>query len=461
MHKHSKSDFTDIFPFLDRLILYNRLSWSIRLRWVAVTGFFFATLLAWQTLPLRLPFSEIWFILLVLAFINLLYYTVVKVYKDFSFNQELFFLYFHIILDLVFLTFLIHYSGGIENPIFLFYIFHVVLSSVVFRKRSPFAIATIALLLFAGMLIAEYSGMIAHYSLYHLDLHLNETAILLCLIVFAITVYFTAYIGTTFMTIYRNSKRIIDAKNRQLIEADKQKTRFFRYASHELKSPVIAIKSTIDGVVQSSKSCDDKRVLRLLKRASWRAGQMLEIINELMQLSQSRTRLLEDNRKKFNVIPVIRQIVDHESDAAEQKNVSIQLEISHEPVTLFGNVEDIRKIFVNLINNAVRYTPREGQVSIKVNVDIQQKNFIFVVRDTGIGIANDDLDHIFEEFYRSENAKKFVSFGTGLGLSLVKQIVQNNGGEITVDSRLGEGATFRVSLPIHAEHEHKEQSKDV
>ncbi|MBD3224398.1 MAG: hypothetical protein GF313_06690 [Caldithrix sp.] len=437
------------FPFLNRVILHGRLDWSVRLRWIAVSGYFLATIILWWFTEFQLPYKQIWIILAVLGAINLIYYAINAIYKNISFVQELVFLHVHIITDILFLTLLIHFSGGIENPIYLFYIFHIVISSIVFHRPTPFIIATITIVLFGALVLLEFKTVIPHHCIFNQTLHGNLGAIIIFLLIFAVTVYFTAYIGTTFMHIYRESKRLIDAKNTQLIKADKQKTQFFHFASHELKAPIIAIKSTVDSVQESYKNCLDDRAQAMMYRAGQRAGQMLNIINELLSLSRSRTKILENQQQKIDIIALIREIIRNEIPAAEAKKIRVETEINSTPIYVRGKFEDYEKIFVNLINNAVRYTQDNGKVSIKTDVDVQNRFFVFQIVDNGIGIAEEDLEKIYNEFYRSENARKLIAFGTGLGLALVKQLIENCGGNISVSSKLNEGTTFRVVLPIN------------
>jgi two-component system sensor histidine kinase RegB len=125
----------------------SRVSWSITLRWLAVSGYFIATLVARYGFGLELPYTEIWLILGTLTLINVVYLSISKIFKEFSFLAEIVFLQFHIIIDLIFLTALIHYSGGVENPVYLFYAFHVILSSIIFPGRTPIVIATLVVIL--------------------------------------------------------------------------------------------------------------------------------------------------------------------------------------------------------------------------------------------------------------------------------------------------------------------------
>ena len=436
----------DRFPFLNTVILKSRLAWSVRLRWLAVIGYFLASLGAEFFFNLSIPYKQIWIVLIGLAFLNLIYQVLLIIIKEFSFNSEIIILHIQIIIDLICLTLLIHFSGGIENPIYLFYIFHIVISSILFSRYTPFLIATWVVVLFSSLVYFEYSGILNHYSLFNINIHNNHLAVILILIVFVITVYVTEHICTTFMRIYRDSKRIIDKQNKKLLEAYKDKTRFFQFASHELKAPVIAIKSTLDGVTKSFAGTLDSKVVDMLNRASVRSAQLLAILKELLVLSQNRNIKGISENKLIDITKVLSDTIEHERTSAEEKNIKLNLNIINEIVNICGKREDFEKIFINLLNNAIRYSTNEGTINILSK--IEDNTFVLEVIDNGIGIAEEDISKIFEEFYRSEPAKKIVNFGTGLGLSLVKQIVENYKGNITVTSKIDHGSTFKIAIPI-------------
>ncbi len=433
------------FPFLNLSILQSRVSWSITLRWLAVIGYFIATRVAKISFNIQLPYEIIWSILGALSLINLLYLLIFKLFKEFSFRAEIVFLQFHIIIDLIFLTFLIHYSGGIENPIYLFYAFHVVISSIIFPGRSPVIITTFVVLLFSSLVYLEYSGILFHYCIYQKDFHSNEFMMYIILTVFTITVYVTMYICMTFMYIFRNVKRQIDSQHQQLVESDMQKTKFYRFTSHELKSPIVAIKSSIDGVLKNYSGQLDGRAADLLERASARSVQMLEIIRELLELSKSRSGLTEKKGELVDLNKLILEIIEQYKVQADEKFIRIETNLSEKPSCIYGHVSNFNDCLLNLIMNAIRYTRENGLITI--TTENLRSEIQITVLDTGIGIAEVDLPNIFDEFYRSENAKKEVKIGTGLGLSIVKQIVDNYNGTINVQSTLGKGTRFTLRFP--------------
>jgi len=433
------------FPFLNKSFLHDRLDWSVNLRWLAVLSFSTAIVLIRLFVGLALPYSKIYFLLLILTTLNLVYWIILRLIKDFTFAEEFVFLFFHIFFDLIILTGLIHYAGGVENPLYLFYIFHIVLSSVMFPRWLAYIIATIASLLFILLIYLESAGVLFHFCIFEHTLHQNPHSLALTILIFVTTMYVSAYICTTFMMFYRSAKRKIDEQNQLLIKADYEKTRFFQFASHELKSPVIAIKSTLDGILVSRAAHLDETVADLMSRASNRSGQMLDMINELLEISRSRTQFSSgagDEAHDLSLLLV--EIIGNIQPEAEKNQIRIDFS-GTPPAPFQASEKDLIHIFQNLISNAVRYTNPGGRVLVAL--ENNARNFRIAVRDTGIGISEEDQKHIFDEFFRAVNAKKLIHYGTGLGLSLVRELVEKYQGRIEVSSRLNEGSSFTVTFP--------------
>jgi len=433
------------FPFLNTNMLYSRLQWSIRLRWLAIAGFFGVSLILRSLFKPDLPYNNIWFLLAMLGLINLIYIAQIKFSKELGFREEIAFLHLHIIIDVIILTFLIHFSGGVENPMYFFYIFHIVLSSILFHPKKAFSFTTFIVFLFLGAIVLEYFKILPHYSLFDINIYQKKLALVLIILVFTVSMYTTTYICTTFMQIYRQSKRIINEQYTQLLKQEKEKAQFFRYASHELKSPIIAIKTSLDVILKTYKERLPSEALGLIERAVKRAGQMLSIIQELLQLTRAGDAIPVDEKNLLDVSDILVQVIEAEQTLASSKNILLEKRISASSVQLWGREEDFKAIFQNLIGNAVRYTPEGGRVT--VILEKEANDIIFIVEDTGIGIDESDLKNIFKEFYRSENARQMVNYGTGLGLSLVKQLLDRYNGTIKVSSRLGRGTQFYIKIP--------------
>jgi signal transduction histidine kinase len=428
---------------IDQEVLKSREIWSIRFRWIAVLGFFAISLVAKYVFLLELPYVRIWLLLVFLSLINFAYLLLSRLLKNSSISLSLKLIVFRIIIDLFILTILIHFSGGIETPLFIFYLFHIVRSSILFSKAIPYIIASYSVLLFSGLVLLEHYKIISHICVFTEDIHNNQPYLYLSIIIFAITAYFITYIVQNFVERYREIKIKIDQQNTALKSLDDEKTKFFRFASHELKSPVATIQSSIDSVLANFNL--DEKAKNMLSKASGRANFVLKTITELLELSRTNKYHSEKKYELINFIHLIEAIHEENNAQAVEKNIKVKLSLPKIPLFLEAEYDDLKKIFTNLFSNAIRYSHENSEVSVdvtKINNEI-----VFSIEDQGIGIKKSDLKLVFTEFYRSENAKKHMKFGTGLGLSLVKSLIEKYGGKISVKSEENVGTTFLVKLP--------------
>jgi signal transduction histidine kinase len=151
-------------------------------------------------------------------------------------------------------------------------------------------------------------------------------------------------------------------------------------------------------------------------------------------------------REDFDLSELIRNACELFKPLVEENRIELHCRLPH-TLTIEGDIRMFQRMVANLVDNAVKYTRPQGSITIDLTVDTRQSNAVLSVQDTGIGIAEDDLPHIFERFYRCDRSRSMA--GTGLGLSLARAVVQAHGGTIRVISKPDVGSTFTVSLPIH------------
>lgn len=433
------------YPFLNKVVLLGRIGWFINLRWIAVITFFIALITLKHLFEINLPYYQIFNVLVALSLFNLMSFIIFRWVKNFSFRAEFLFLTIQIFVDLFILTVLLNLTGGIRNPLYLFYLFHVILSSIILHKNSPYIIATTVVLLFASLIYLDESGIGQYQEFFISQSKSVQFYPLLVLIIFSISIFICTYITTTFMKIFRSSNHELESLNKKLIQADKLKSDFFKFTSHELKSPIVAVKSAIDGVLKIESSNISAVPLDILNRASARASQMLKILNELLELNKNTRLLYKESIQEININSILKECISNEMMRIKEKEINVKTDFEEPKVIVKCNEEDIRILTSNLISNAVNYTPLNGIITVSTKISTQGASF--KVEDTGIGIPKDDIHKIYSEFYRSENAKKFVNFGTGLGLSIVKQIIDNYNGTIDIQSEVNKGTIFTVYLP--------------
>jgi len=232
---------------------------------------------------------------------------------------------------------------------------------------------------------------------------------------------------------------------RQLQELEEAKSRFVFAVTHELKAPVAALQSQF-AVLQGGYAgtlTEGQQVL--IDRAAHRMARLQELLRDLLALGALKDRLPQHKKTELNLVELVRRVVEIIQAEAEARGVTVTPSLPDAPIPFRATEEDIHWVVGNLLENAVKYTPSGGTVSVALHAE--DSRVTLIVSDSGIGIAPEALPHIFEEFYRAANVKAMGTEGTGLGLSLVKRIVDLYQGEVRVESELEKGTTFTVTLP--------------
>lgn len=217
---------------------------------------------------------------------------------------------------------------------------------------------------------------------------------------------------------------------------------FVANISHELKTPIGAI-SLLAEAIQSALD-DPQQVKKFANSLELESARLIELVQDIIQLSKVQSADVLHNAQVIDLSEAIKVAVAKTEVLAEKKNIAILLKVE-EKLRINGNQELIVTLLKNLIENAVIYSD-EGQI-VKVFAEIDEDVAEIVVKDMGPGIAQEDLDRIFERFYRIDPSRSRNTGGTGLGLSIAKHIVQKHLGELTVESELGSGSAFTIRIP--------------
>ena len=220
---------------------------------------------------------------------------------------------------------------------------------------------------------------------------------------------------------------------------------FVANASHELKSPAATIRATAETLVDAAGD-DPAAVPRFAAQLEREALRLSRIVNDLLDLSRLEAggTATEDIRLDALVREECQRVEDEADDAG-----LVLLAETPEPITVRGSDRDLALLARNLIENALRYTPEGGTVTVRVTAG-DETGAVLEVRDTGLGIPSRDLPRVFERFYRVDRARSRETGGTGLGLAIAKHVADNLGAGIDIESELGEGTTVRVTFPIGA-----------
>ncbi|MBZ5658926.1 MAG: heavy metal sensor histidine kinase [Acidobacteriia bacterium] len=230
----------------------------------------------------------------------------------------------------------------------------------------------------------------------------------------------------------------------RLETAFKKITQFTADASHELRTPVAVMRTRAELSLRRARSVEDYR--DTVAQIHSELERTTELIEKLMFLARTDSGAESIPFARVDLSKIVHEVDTQGSALAEGKHVSFRENLPGHPVWVQGDEHLLRRLFLILIDNAVKYTPSEG--TVEVSIMEQNGTAIGQIRDTGIGVAAADLPNIFERFYRADKARSRETGGTGLGLSIGKWIAEAHAGTIEVESAPGQGSTFQVRLPI-------------
>jgi coenzyme F420 hydrogenase subunit beta len=215
--------------------------------------------------------------------------------------------------------------------------------------------------------------------------------------------------------------------------------------AHELRSPLASIQSALDMLLQGYAANDPQLHDEMLGLARDRAVMMLGQVNDFLRLGAVQLSEVERQVRPVQLLDVLKRLAPEKQVRAKWRAVEFDLDLPESLPMVDATPEDMEHLLSNLINNAIKYNVPGG--SVVVSLKTEGDSVVGVVKDTGIGIAREEIPRIFEEFYRTETAKDMDAHGTGLGLSIVKRIVDLYGGQLYVESKVGEGSQFSFAFP--------------
>lgn len=220
------------------------------------------------------------------------------------------------------------------------------------------------------------------------------------------------------------------------------RSEFIGNVSHELRTPIFAIQGYIETLLNGA--IDDPKVNKnFLIKANQHTINLNTLLNDLINISMIESGEMQMSFRYFDLKPYLKSLIEELHHLAQEKNIQLILNEVPDELSILGDKERLRQVFTNLIHNAIKYT-EQGRVEIIVE---EEKKFVNIrIKDTGIGIPEEDIDRIFERFYRVDKARSRAVGGTGLGLSIVKHILEAHNTKINVTSKLGYGSEFTFKL---------------
>lgn len=244
----------------------------------------------------------------------------------------------------------------------------------------------------------------------------------------------------------------------ELKRLGRARTDFVANVAHELRTPLTSVSGYLEALLDGAKDDPAQRddFLHVMKR---HADRLNALVGDLLQLSQIESGVYRWRRDPVDLVALSRRSVALIAPVAAKKSVAVVCRSTEPTNVLLGDGEKLTQVLLNLLDNAVKYTPENGAVEVAVGRD--EAGFVLRVADTGVGIPASDLQRIFERFYRVDRARSRDLGGTGLGLSIVKHIVEAHRGRVSVESHVGRGSTFTVRLPTSDEPTPSDESTSV
>ncbi len=248
------------------------------------------------------------------------------------------------------------------------------------------------------------------------------------------------------------SREMISREFRKMDEAENYRKEFIGDISHELKTPIFSVQGYLETLLDGA--LKDPEVNELfLSKAMKNVNRLIILTNDLMEISRLETGEL---KPELTVIPLnnlINDVIDSLQYKAQQRNVRIVFEEKETNSFALADRNQIRQVMVNLIDNAIKYNMPDGRIYVSSRFSLpDRKKIIISIRDTGIGISQDDLKRVTERFFRVDKSRSREQGGTGLGLSIVKHILESHKEQLEIESKPGQGSVFRFELKSADHH---------
>ncbi|MGH9869725.1 MAG: response regulator [Candidatus Polarisedimenticolia bacterium] len=245
----------------------------------------------------------------------------------------------------------------------------------------------------------------------------------------------------------QRKNRQIEAQNKKVLEANRMKSQFLANMSHELRTPLNAVLALSDIMANEMSGTLNEEQMKQITTIHRSGKSLLRLINDVLDLSKIEAGRMSVEKVSMSLGTLITLVSDTLRPLAEDKNLSLSVKTSADlPQYITSDEHKLRQILVNLLGNAIKFTDR-GEVSLAVSFQKDTSTLSFFISDTGIGIAAEALDRIFEEFHQADGSTTRKYGGTGLGLTISKRMAELMGGTLTVRSVLGQGSTFALTVP--------------
>jgi signal transduction histidine kinase len=435
---------------LTRPILLQNARWFTRIRWLVIAilaGFGGGSFLLCPSLLESFGFSRpgLWPLILagLLALLNQVsgrWIRHLAVRTPCSWNNVSANIWFQIVTDLAVLSIVVYQFGPTTTVIGFAYLFHITLACIFFGRRDSFMVTVLSVGLFLGTVVLKGLLLPPAASATNTSALLSQATFALpAVFVWVIVWYLTSSLSET----VRRRDRDLAEANRRILQADQDINLRMLRVTHDLKAPFSGIESNIQLLKHLHWDETPESVRQLVEKIDARSMSLRTRIGDILLLGSLRSAPSGDPvSKPIMLRGLLESVLQDVHGLAAGKDVSVS--ISGGDVTVLSDPYQLKILFSNLISNAIIYSRSGGTVEVKIEKPAAQA--IVRIDDHGIGISEDALPHIFEDFYRSQEAAAFNPNSMGFGLAIVRQIVRNLGLSIAVESEQERGTTFQVYI---------------
>ncbi len=356
----------------------------------------------------------------------------------------------NVVMDVVVMTGAIWVTGDTRSPLIAIYVIEVSALALLTNIETTASIGALAVALYVAMGVLTARGALptfatpAEWAGERSASYLTIISVFTAFAVGAPTIYTAGVLRRL-----RENERRLEARTRALVDAGKQKAQFMANVTHELRTPLQGIMGLSDLVGAGVYGEVTERQREAMRDAKSSAKSLLKLIDDLLQLAASDAGKLELEPVEVELSDLLGAAVSTARWMLGGKELHVELELEPDLPRLVTDRGKLNQIVLNLLSNAVKFTPDGG--SVRVRARREADAVAIEVEDTGIGIAEDRIDRVFDEFYQVDGSSSREFGGAGLGLALVRRLVELLGGSIVVRSVLGSGSTFQVRLPLDGE----------
>jgi len=441
------------FTGLTSGVLLQNIRWFITVRWMVAAVFLSTSFVGYvfsrplMPLKIHIPSFSLFVMSAILLAVNIMYAVIVKQVDSNTpaFSLEIN-LWIQIIVDLLIVTGLVQIIGSTNTFIAFTYLFHIILACIFFSKIKSLVITLTASGLYVIVVLLEIAHVFRPSRAVQLSTDITErTSPHLLHVALAVFIWLVIWylVSTVSDSLRKRDQQLLEA-NERLKQADKEKTQKMLTTVHDLKAPFTGIESNIQVIKYVHWNTLAEPVKEIIERIERRSQTLRGRIRQILTLENLRSHDgVAQKQRDVELRSVVDHVLEELGENIRDKRLAIQIDL---PATqVHGDEKQLTELFLNLIFNAITYSHEEGKITIQ-REDVEKKLAISI-SDQGIGIKAEALPHIFEEYYRTNEAQQFNKASTGLGMAIVKEIAVKTHLNISISSEVDKGTTVKVIFP--------------